>query len=265
MPPVESRKRNSILGSIALLLAPAALALNYFDFSGLPNVNVGPFEMKFTMAATIAIATLAVLSFLLASQSRRTGTEIPFAAILVSAAALAAGYFHRAVPKTLPPPAPTTSTPAAINSAPARRSAANTRPKPPSLPNAANVGSQARSLANTSSDAVLRQRNLVELRDARAKFDAARAAVIKSLESDPAYIAAKSESDSTLEELKKARAAYPPGNPTLAAASQTALAAHDKLQSLIDSASEKDPTARQAKDRLETAQSAMKRPTGGTP
>jgi hypothetical protein len=264
MPPVESRKRNSILGSIALLLGPAALALNYFDFPGLPSVNVGPFEMKFTMAATLAIATLAVLSFLLASQSRRTGTEIPFAAILVSAAALAAGYFHRATPKPLPPPAPSISKPAPPISTPARRSAAKTRPKSPSLPDAANLGARAKSLANTSSDAVLRQRNLVELRDARAKFDAARAALIKSLESDPAYIAAKSESDSTLDGLKKARAAYPPGNPTLAAASQTALAAHDKLQTLIDSALEKDPTAHQAKDRLDAALSAMKRPTGGT-
>jgi len=263
MPSVQSRKRNSILGSIALLLAPAALALNYFDFSGLPTVNVGPFEMKFTMAATIAIATLAVGSFLLASQSRRTGTEIPFAAILVSAGALAAGYFHRSVPKPLPPPAPSISAPAPINSTSARRSTAKTRPKPPSLPNAATVSSQAKSLANTSSDVVLRQRNLAELRDARAKYDAAHAAVIKALESDPAYIAAKSESDSTLEELKKARATYPPGNPTLAAASRTALAAHDKLQSIIDSAIDKDPTAHQAKDRLDAAQSAIKRPTRG--
>ena len=44
----------------------------------------------------------------------------------------------------------------------------------------------------------------VDPRPYEAQYDQARAAVIKSLETDPAYTAAKAESDSTLAELKRA-------------------------------------------------------------
>jgi len=40
MPAVEYRKRNSILGSLALMLSLPALALNYFEFPGLPHVTI---------------------------------------------------------------------------------------------------------------------------------------------------------------------------------------------------------------------------------
>src|SRR4051794_29194058 len=99
MPAVESKKRNSILGSLALLLATPTIALNYFDFPGLPDVQMGPFTLHFPIAVAVSVTTLAFLSLLLASRSRRTGTEIPLAALLVSATALGLGYFrHRAPP-----------------------------------------------------------------------------------------------------------------------------------------------------------------------
>jgi len=267
MPAVPSRKRNSFLGSLALLLALPAVALSYFDFPGLPNVGVGPFEFRFSVAVGVCVVTFALLSLLLAGQSRRTGTEIPLAALIVASAALAIGFFsHRAVApiptaSKTPVPAPTPGPTPALTKPPSTPPASPKKPTP--IP--PTLAQQSKSAVNTAATATLRQRNLTVFREAESQFDQAKSKVIESLQSDPAYTSAKAESDSTLVVLKQARASYPPGSPALITASQTALAAHDKLQVVIDAAMEKDPDAREAKANLDAARAAMKSPTGGRP
>src|SRR5215472_4512559 len=100
MPAVESRRRNSFLGSIALFTGLPALALAWFDFGGLPKVSVGPLELRFVVAISAAGLLVAILSLLLASNSRRTGTEIPLVALVVCAAALGLAHFRHSAPQT---------------------------------------------------------------------------------------------------------------------------------------------------------------------
>jgi hypothetical protein len=269
MPAVESKKRNSILGSLALLLATPAIGLNYFDFPGLPNVQMGPFNLRFGMAVAVSVMGLAFLSLLLASRSRRTGTEIPLAAVLVSGAALGLGYFRHRTPPPAPttapavgtvavPPAPTETKPSPAKPAAAQKPVAK-------LPNASKIAGQARNTANTATDAAIRQRNLALLRQAESDYDTARAAVMKALETDPVYAAAKADSDSTMTELRQARIDNRPGSPALVTASQKALAARDKLQVIIDNALSKDPDTARAKDQLDSVKASMQRPGGAKP
>jgi len=268
MPAVESKKRNSILGSLALLLATPAIGLTYFDFPGLPNVQMGPFNLRFGMAVAVSVMTLAFLSLLLASRSRRTGTEIPLAAVLVSGTALGLGYFRHRTPAPVPvqpPAAGTVASPAPTETKPAAAKPVAGQKPAAKLPNASNIAGQARSTANTATDAAIRQRNLALLRQAESDYDAARAAVMKSLETDPAYAAAKAESESTMAELRQARIDNPPGSPALVLASQKALAARDKLQMIIDNAMAKDPDAVRAKDQLDSVKASMQRPGGAKP
>jgi hypothetical protein len=258
---VQSKKRNSILGSIALLVAVPAVGLNYFTFSGLPNVAVGPFELHFPTAVAAGVTALALLSLLLASASRRTGTEVPLAALMVGVVALGIGYFrHRPAPA-----APTASTAAPTPAqAPAPQTATVQKPAPksPALPGASAVTGQIQNTANAPTEVTLRQRNLANLREAESRFDAAKASAIKSLESDPAYAAAKSDSDSTLADLKNARAEHRPGDPALVKASQSALIAHDKLQTIIDAAFAQDHAVQDAKANLASVKAAMKSSPG---
>ena len=269
MPAVTSKKRNSILGSLALLLATPTIALNYFDFSGLPAVQMGPFTLRFPIAVAVSVVTLAFLSLLLASRSRRTGTEIPIAALLVSGTALGLGYYRHRAPAPAPvvtqkPAAPATA-PQVKAPPPPAATVHKAAAKSPPPPNASNLANQGKNLANTASDAALRQRNLALLRQAEADYDLARNAVIKSLETDPAYTAAKAESDSTMAELKRARIDNAPGSPALVNASQKALAAKDRLQIIIDTAIAKDPDAARAKDQLDSVKATMQRPAGARP
>lgn len=262
MPAVESKKRNSFLGSIALMLALPVLALNWFGFSGLPGVDVGPYRLRFETAAAVGVTGFAVLAALLAGRSRRTGTEIPVAAVLVGAVALGVGYFkHRAAASSAP--APAAGTPAQVApvqpAAPAKTPAAPAAKQTTALPNASNIAGKAKSAAEAGTAAVVRQRNLATLAEARKRFEAARAAVVKGLESDPAYARAKAEAEAADAALKDARANYKPGDPNLVRASQEALAARDWVGRMIEAAVAKDAAATQAKLELDAAQAAVKR------
>jgi hypothetical protein len=267
MPAVESKKRNSILGSLALLLAVPAVGLSYFDFPGLPNVEMGPFVLRFPVAVAASVTTLALLSLLLASRSRRTGTEIPLAALMVSTVALGLGLYRHRTPAPPPPVEQPAQGVAPAAKSPAAPPAAVAKPasKPPVVPNTANLANRGKKAANTATDTALRSRNLALLRQAEADYDTARAAVIKSLETDPAYAAAKSEADSTMADLKRARVDYAPGSKPLIEASEKALGARDKLQVLIESAIAKDPDAARARDQLDAVKASMQRPTGARP
>ncbi len=269
MPAVEYRKRNSILGSLALMLSLPALALNYFEFPGLPHVTIASFEMRFPTAIAAGVTALGVLSALLAGKSRRTGAELPLAATLIGAAALGLGYYRQRPAAAPPPPAPSpVVTPAPIKE-PLRPPAAAPVPKPQvkpaAIPNASNVASQAKTLAETPTEAVRQQRGVAALRQAQSNLDKARAAVIHSLETDPIYLNTKAESDAADAELKRARAAYPPGDPRLVKISEAALLARDRLQIVIQDAVEKDASALEAQTQYQTAKSAITHPAVAKP
>lgn len=256
MPAVESRRRNSFLGSIALFTGLPALALAWFDFSGLPKVPVGPFQLKFVEAISAAALLLGILSLVLASASRRTGTEIPLVAVLACGAALGLAHFRHAMPAAPPPPPAAPATPAA--KVPVSPATNLKKSEPNHAPGAAQAVNNAKSAVQTNTQALQQQQTRAALRQARVNYDAARAIVIKSLESDSAYQRAKSDADDADEQLKQARATLPPGNPDLAKISQNDLAARDKLNQLIDDAMLKDPASRQAITQLNAAQDAAR-------
>jgi hypothetical protein len=265
MPAVESRRRNSTLGSIALFTGLPALALAWFDFGGLPKVPVGPFELKFVEAISAAALLLAVLSLLLASASKRTGTEIPLVAILVCGAALGMAHFRHGFtaapaqrPGTQPPAAP-------VQTVTARQNAATTIPPnkpsanpPPATSTAATNAARAAAQAAQTAQAFRRQQAQAALRDARANYNAARDAIIKSLENDPLYQAVKSRADQADRDLQEARATLPPGNSTLAKNSENALEARDKLTQFVDDAMLNHPDSLAAVQRLQAATEAAK-------
>jgi hypothetical protein len=259
MPAVESRRRNSFLGSIALFTGLPALALAWFDFTGFPKVQVGPFELRFVEAIGAAALLLAILSLLLASASKRTGTEIPLAAVVVCAAALGLAHFRHATPAPPALPAPGSTPPAAKASAPATTSQSKTpQNRPPGATSAVQAVNTAKTVPQTNAQALQQQQVLAALHQARTNYDDARAAVIKSLETDPAYQNAKSDADAADEQLKQARLTLPPGHPELARMSQDDLKARDKLNQLIDDAMLKDPVSRQAITQLNAAQDAAR-------
>ena len=256
MPAVESRRRNSFLGSIALFTGLPALALAWFDFGGLPKVSVGPFELKFVAALSVAALLLAILSLLLASASRRTGTEIPLVAVLVCGGALGLAHFRHATPAApTPPPAAPSAPLAKAPVSPATNLKKIDANRAPGVAQAVNT---AKTTVQTNAQALQQQQTRAALHQARVNYDAARAIVIKSLESDPAYQRAKSDIDDADAQLKEARATLPPGHPDLARISQGDLAARDKLNQLIDDAMLKDPASRQAITQLNAAQEAAR-------
>lgn len=264
---IESQKRNSILGGIALLLAVPVVGLNYLTIHGLPDVRVGPFTLSFVTAVTGSTCALALLSLMLSSSSRRTGTELPLAALCISFVALGVGYFrHRPAPPanaatpvmaTAPQPSPQTPPAAQV-----QKPAVGNKSAVASGPNAAQ---KARGAAANAANLTVRQRNLAVLKEAQAQYDQARSAVMKSLESDPNYTAAKAQDDSAQSELKTARANNTPGSPALVTAIQNSLATHARLQSVIDAAIGKDPTARNARDELDAAKALVKTAPTGKP
>jgi hypothetical protein len=259
LPAVESRRRNSFLGSIALFTGLPALALAWFDFGGLPKVPVGPFELKFVEAISVAALLLAILSLILASSSRRTGTEIPLVAVLVCGGALGLAHFRHTIPTTPAPspPAITAPVPAAKMSAPAVTTQNRSNPNHPPVASQAVNGASAAVQANAR--ALQQQQARAALHGAKVKYDAARAAVIKSLDADPAYQSAKSAADDADEQLKEARLTLLPGHPDLVKVSQSDLEARDRLNQLVENAILKDPTARQALAQLTAAQEAVRR------
>ena len=78
----------------------------------------------------------------------------------------------------------------------------------------------------------------------------------QSIESSPAYRAAKDDADAAEMALKNARLTYEPGSSELIAASRAALAARSKLEDLISAAAAHDAAYRDAQRQLQAAQSS---------
>jgi hypothetical protein len=253
MPVIESKKRNSILGSLALLVGLGAIGLSAIDIGGLPPVNVGPWMLPFALALDLGVGALAVISLLLAGKSRRTGTELPMAALVVAVGATAIFYFrHRTPPAPVKQVTPT-MTPATTVQTPAvnAKLAAKVPDHPIVAPSVSNAASAARNVTEQGTAMLARQQRASELHNARAQFAAAQAQVIQSLQSDPAYRKAKADSDAADEQLRTARLQYQPGDSNLVAFSQTALKARDALNQLVAQADTKDSTAAAAKAKLD--------------
>lgn len=272
---VESRRRRSLLGVIALLAGVAALVLTRFNPTGVTTVPVGPIRLALPVAVAVGALAVALLAFVAAATSPRTGTALPIFAVLVGAGAAVVGYYpglftHAPSPTVAPaapaPPAPTVENtpaetpPAEADSRPRQKTifdmdgASSTLPppaknapprdEPPPLPEAA--------------PAPARIDHAAAIRDAKARVDAARESAVRSAEASPAYQSAKEEADAADAELKSARLKYEPGSPELIAASQAALNAHSKLQRIVSDAMARDPEANDALRALQAAQTAPK-------
>jgi hypothetical protein len=261
MPAVESRRRNSFLGSLALFTGLPALALAWFDFGGLPKVPVGPFELGFVEAMSAAALLLAILSLVLASSSKRTGTEIPLVAVLVCGGALGLAHFrHKLTPAAPPQAAPAQAAAVQGVAAPAIPGAKKMDPNhpPPATAHAVNTAKTTVQSGAAALQQQQQQQARAALRDARARYDAARSAIIQSLQSDATYQNAKADADTADAQLKQARATLPPGHLDLVKISESALQARDRLNQLIETAMLKDPASREAQAQLNAALEAVK-------
>jgi len=253
MPTIESKKRNSILGSIALLAGFGAVALSAIDVPGLPSVNVGRWTLPFALALDLGVGALAIVSLLLAAKSLRTGTELPGAALAVAIAAGGIFYFrHRTPPappsRPTPTAAPGVATPAppkAIVKAPAHPAVA------PSVSDATTAAKNATRQSAAAAAALARQQQLAALQDAKAQFAQEQARVLTALKADPTYQQAKARNDAADLQLRDARLSFRAGDPNLVATSQTALAARDALNQFVANAIANDPAAAAAKARLD--------------
>jgi hypothetical protein len=90
---------------------------------------------------------------------------------------------------------------------------------------------------------------------ARAKLDAATAALERSLANDPAYVQAKKNVVDAEAKRKAALAADDPGSPSVMEASGQWLDAKTKLRKLLDAAGTKDPAMAAAQQALKDAES----------
>jgi hypothetical protein len=263
---VQSRRRTSLLGILALLAGAAALILTRFNPTGIETVPNLPMPLRLSTAAAIGATALALIAFLAAASSRRTGTGLPMFAILVGGFALllawkphllarsAASPSAKPVPMIAAPPPAQTSSRADNGEHPVKTIFDSDFPSstPPvkSTVAAPNLPDSPAAPAPT-----VRIDQASAIRTARANLEAAREKVLRSIESTPAYLAAKSDADADDADLKKARLTYDPGSPELVAASQAALQAHSKLQTLISAAASHDPASQDAAHQLQAAQS----------
>jgi len=249
---VEPRTRSSVLGSLALLAGIAALLLDWFNFTDLPVLTIGQIHLRMPLVVGAAGLLLALLSVAATACSRRTGTGIPLAAMVICGAAAGMGIYAMrprspavpAAPKAIPAPVG----PAAKTQLPGKVPKSSVQPakasRPASMPAADTIG--------PSAD----QRAL--LRTARAKLDAARADVIRSLESTGAYQSAAAAADEAENTLRRDRATYPSGSAQLTSAAQSALDAHNKLEHLIEDAMSRDPASIQARNQLDAVEAQGK-------
>jgi hypothetical protein len=265
---VHSRRRTSLLGILGLLAGAVALALTRFNPTGIETVPNLPVTLKLSVAAAIVATALALIAFLAAASSRRTGTGVPLFAILLGGAALVLAFKPHLL--TRPPataaarPTPVPSAQPSVQTSPPADSDGEHRVKtifdsdyPSSTPDVKPTAPHSNSPDSPVAPAppVARPDPAVALRAARANVEAARENVLRSIESTPAYRAAKADADAADTDLKKARLTYDPGSPELIAASQAALEAHSRLQKLVYDAAAHDPPSQDAERQLKAAQS----------
>ena len=271
---VESKRRSSLLGALALLGGIAAAVLIKFNPTGVSSVAMGPITLSLPVTVGAASLLVALIAFLAAASSPRTGTGLPILAVLICGGASLVAYkpdlLARFTRPAAPPPAqpapaavqaPAVATPAPQDDVPVNR------PKtifdsdyPASTPDSQTKKDTPAPQVNVPetpapTPAPPHVDNAAAIADARSRLEAARKTVQASLASTPDYQAAKSEADAADADLKQARAKNDPGSPELITASQTAMNAHAKVQKLIADALAKDPAAQQATHDLQTAQS----------
>ncbi|HSU69198.1 MAG TPA: hypothetical protein VLJ39_20100 [Tepidisphaeraceae bacterium] len=271
---VQPRGRKSFLGLLALLAGIAALVLTRFNPTGISDLPVGSMRLSLPLVVGLAALALAVIAFLAAASSPRTGTGVPILAVLVCAAAsfLAwkpgfLGHLHgtQAAPAPAPPPPASVTQQPTEPAPPPEDSAAQHRPKTifdsdyPSSPSTPAPRPETPAPVETSAAPepvpapAAKVDHTAAIQAARAKLDSARAAATEALQSSPAYQAAKADADAAETNLKTSRQTYDAGSPELIAASRAALNAHSKLQKMVSDAMDKDPSAQEAARELKAA------------
>lgn len=266
---IRSRRRMSLLGVLALLAGGVALVLTKFNPTGIETVPNLPISVRLPTAAAIAATALALLAFLLAASSARTGAGLPLVALLVGSIALLMAWKPNLWSMIRPPaPAPKPAVPTAVQ--PPVQAPADEQPEPrvktifdfdgPSSapPPAKGSGehpakSEPAITSSSLAASAVRPTATAAIHAARAKLQEARDSVVRSLESTQAYRAAKADVDAAEEKLKNARVTYDPGSPELIAASQAALNARSKLEELISAAASHDPDYQNAAQQLQAA------------
>lgn len=269
---VRSRRRSSFLGALALLTGAAALVLTRFNPTGIETVPNLPVAIRFPTAVAIAATVLALLAFLLAASSPRTGAGLPFVALLVGATALLLAlkpdlftliHSRLSAAKPATPALVQPASKAPIENQPEHRVKtifdsdfpSSTPPPKSSKDRSANPDS---TLTSSSAANAVQTDAAAVIRVARANLQDAREHVMQSLESTPPYRAAKEDVDAAEAKLKNARLADDPGSPELIAASQAALSARSKLEELISAAAAHDPDYQTAQRQLQAVQSQSK-------
>jgi hypothetical protein len=262
---VQSRRRTSLLGILALLAGAVALALTRFNPTGIETVPNLPVPLKLPAAAAIVATALALIAFLAAASSRRTGTGVPLFAILLGGAALVFAFKpHLLTRPSAPKPTPAPAAQPSVQASSPADSGGEHRVKtifdsdyPSSTPDVKPAASHSNVPDSSAAPAApaARPDPAAALRAARANVEAARENVLRSIESTPAYRAAKADADAADTDLKKARLTDDPGSPELIAASQAALESHSRLQKLVSDAAAHDPASQDAERQLKAAQS----------
>jgi hypothetical protein len=274
---VQSGRRKSLLGILALLGGVAALVLTRINPTGISVVPVGPLKLSLPAAVGLGALLVASIAFLAAATSAKTGTGLPMLAVLICGVAVALsfypGLFDRFTKKTEPKVVPTPAPPVVVQqpgdvSKPKDESGQHhaktifdadypsSTPTPPATKQeTATPSYNPPSLPTPAPAPPVQIDNSVAIRAAHTKLESARAAVVQSLESSPDYQTAKANADAADTALKQARVTNDPGSPELIAASQAALDAKSKLQKLIADAMAKDPAAQEASKELQGLQS----------
>ena len=268
---LESRRRTSVLGIIAILTGVAAAVLSRFHLIDLPTVEIGPVHAAAPLVIGVAGLLVGFVSFIAAAASPRTRTGAPIMAMVICAAAVGFIVYSSGgnplaspaapkLPVTLPPQIAAPSSPATQPTAPQPA-----RPRTifdPDFPSSAPPPDSSTESAppphvspppSSTTDAQ------ASIREARSRLQSARDAVIGRLQSTDAYRTAKADADAAEADLKKARINYAAGSPELIAASQRAMDAKGKVQKLIDDAMAHDPDATAARRDLQSLQPTDKR------
>lgn len=268
---VRSRRRTSLLGILALLGGMTALVLTKFNPTGIENVPHLPIALRLSAGVAIAATALALIAFLAAASSPRTGAGLPLAALLVGAVALLLTWKPNLLTMIRPPvpapkPAPTIAaqppapTPAQDDSVHHVKTIFDSdfpsSTPPPAKSTAERPAPSDSSVASSSSVNSARIDAAAAIRSARAKLEEARDKVVQSIEATPAYRAAQADVDAAEANLKTARQTFDPGSPDLIAASRAALDARSKLQELISAAAAHDSDYQDAQRQLQAAQAS---------
>lgn len=271
---VESRKRRSLLGALAFLGGVGSLLITHFHLAGTRTVTIHSVTLPLGMALAVGAAAVALVALAGSAASPRTGTGLPIAAVVVCAAAVVLAFKPNlwsssgATSTTQPAPPKAASAPPSPQPA-AKQPNSNAPPRvktifdsdfpsstPPPAPRFDRPNSAAKAAPShpSPSEAPAPVAPAAAVQAARDKLDAARANVLRTLETSDEYRQAKSEADAADSDLQAARQMYEPGSYKLLAADKAAIAAHKKVQKLVDDATSRDAACQDAERELRSAQ-----------